>query len=335
MRLREADRFSDEVCRLATTEVKRFWIAPRSARVLLIAPRALSTTSIACCAPFTVDTSILSANCLPGTGVAAAKPASELLMAVKAPALFTLSLTEVRVSAPAASVSASTPVSPILALMAATTALPFAAVLAAASPTLLTVMAPKLKTVPLLSVMVNAPTAVSVSAVPAIAVAVPLENCAPPSALALASMVLSMAMAWPALAPTWNSWLENVPSSSLVPLKSDCLATRSISETSWVTSACSALRSLAELVALEACTDSSRTRCRLLPISVSEPSATWASEMPSLALRMATSVPRICVPKRSEIARPAASSLALLMREPEDRRWMVVASELPLVLRLR
>ena len=121
-------------------------------------------------------------------------------------------------------------------------------------------------------------------------------------ALALASMVLSMAMAWPALAPTWNSWLENEPSSSLVPLKSDCLATRSISLTSWVTSACSALRSLAELVALEACTDSSRTRCRLLPISVSEPSATWASEMPSLALRMATSVPRICVPKRSEIA---------------------------------
>ncbi|MNS86704.1 hypothetical protein D3C72_1206150 [compost metagenome] len=142
-------------------------------------------------------------------------------------------------------------------------------------------------------------------------------------------------MAWPALAPTWNSWLENEPSSSLVPLNSDCLATRSISDFSWVTSACSALRSLAELVALEACTDSSRTRCRLLPISVSEPSATWASEMPSLALRMATSVPRIWVPKRSEMARPAASSLALLMREPEDRRWMVVASELPLVLRLR
>ncbi|MGC4245031.1 MAG: hypothetical protein QM686_23325, partial [Herbaspirillum sp.] len=43
------------------------------------------------------------------------------------------------------------------------------------------------------------------------------------------------------------------------------------------------------------CTDSSRMRCRLLPISVSEPSATWASEMPSLALRTATSRPRICV----------------------------------------
>ncbi|MNV61804.1 hypothetical protein D3C71_1543280 [compost metagenome] len=48
MRLRDADRFSVEVCRLATTEVKRFWMAPRSARVLLIELRALSTTSSAC-----------------------------------------------------------------------------------------------------------------------------------------------------------------------------------------------------------------------------------------------------------------------------------------------
>ncbi|KRA48249.1 hypothetical protein ASD72_19950 [Pseudoxanthomonas sp. Root630] len=76
-------------------------------------------------------------------------------------------------------------------------------------------------------------------------------------------------------------------------------------------------------------------RCRLLPISVSEPSATWASEMPSFALRTATSRPRIWVLKRSEMARPAASSLALLMRRPDDRRWMVVAREAPLVLRLR
>ncbi|MNC30072.1 hypothetical protein D3C75_783450 [compost metagenome] len=60
MRLREADRFSVEVCRLATTEVKRFWIAPRSARVLLIELSALSTISSACCAPATVETSTLS-----------------------------------------------------------------------------------------------------------------------------------------------------------------------------------------------------------------------------------------------------------------------------------
>jgi hypothetical protein len=44
----------------------------------------------------------------------------------------------------------------------------------------------------------------------------------------LALTTLLMAMAWPALAPTWNSWLVKEPSSSLVPLKSACLATRSI-----------------------------------------------------------------------------------------------------------
>ena len=201
----------------------------------------------------------------------------------------------------------------------------------AASPTLAPLFT---STVPM-STPITVPLKRASAAMAPIAAVAPVAKVLVPSEPARASTTLSMAMAWPALAPTWNSWLENEPSSSLVPLKSDCLATRSISLTSWVTSACSALRSLAELVALEACTASSRTRCRLLPISLSEPSATWASEMPSLALRMATSVPRIWVPKRSEMARPAASSLALLMREPEDRRWMVVARELPLVLRLR
>lgn len=52
------------------------------------------------------------------------------------------------------------------------------------------------------------------------------------------------------------------------------------------------------------------------------PSATWASEMPSLALRAAWFKPRIWLVNRSEIARPAASSLALLMRRPDERRWM-------------
>jgi hypothetical protein len=57
--------------------------------------------------------------------------------------------------------------------------------------------------------------------------------------------------------------------------------------------------------------------------------------MPSLALRAAWSMPRIWVVKRSEIARPAASSLALLMRRPEDRRCRLVASWAPDVDRLR
>jgi hypothetical protein len=56
-----------------------------------------------------------------------------------------------------------------------------------------------------------------------------------------------------------------------------------------------------------------------------EPSATWASEIPSLALRLAASMPLTCVSMRSLIAKPAASSFAVLTRRPEDRRCMVVA----------
>ena len=142
-------------------------------------------------------------------------------------------------------------------------------------------------------------------------------------------------MVSPALAPTWNCAPAKEPSSRFTPLKVVWLATRSISETSWLTSACRASRSDCELVAFEDCTASSRMRCRLLVTSVSAPSAVWAREMPSLALRTAWFMPRICEVKRSEIARPAASSLALLMRSPEDRRSMEVASELCVAPMLR
>jgi hypothetical protein len=57
--------------------------------------------------------------------------------------------------------------------------------------------------------------------------------------------------------------------------------------------------------------------------------------MPSLALRAATFRPRTWVFMRSAIARPAASSLALLTRRPEDRRCIAVLSEFWLVPRLR
>src|SRR5690606_18406522 len=57
--------------------------------------------------------------------------------------------------------------------------------------------------------------------------------------------------------------------------------------------------------------------------------------MPSLALRIATFMPRICVFMRSAIARPAASSLALLPRRAEDNRCTAVASERVLVCRCR
>ncbi|MOA57679.1 hypothetical protein D3C78_1819040 [compost metagenome] len=57
-------------------------------------------------------------------------------------------------------------------------------------------------------------------------------------------------MLLPALAPTWNIAPENEPSSSFLPLNSVVLATRSISDTSCVTSDCIALRSESLLVAL-------------------------------------------------------------------------------------
>jgi len=57
------------------------------------------------------------------------------------------------------------------------------------------------------------------------------------------------------------------------------------------------------------------------------PSAVCASETASLALRMATFWPLICVSIRDAMAKPAASSLAELTRSPEESRSMEVASE--------
>ena len=129
------------------------------------------------------------------------------------------------------------------------------------------------------------------------------------------------------LAPTWKVCAVKVPSSSLMPLKAEVLAIRSFSTTSAEASLLSDTRSEALLVALAACTASSRMRCRLLEIWARSPSAVCASEMPSLALRCAWLEPLICEVKRSEMARPAASSRALLMRRPDDKRAMEVASD--------
>ena len=52
-------------------------------------------------------------------------------------------------------------------------------------------------------------------------------------------------------------------------------------------------------------------------------------------LREATARPRTWVLMRSAMAKPAASSLALLTRKPEDRRCIEVANEPPDKLRLR
>ncbi len=315
-------------------EVKRFWIAPMSAREEFTAFRASSTIDSAFWAPATEEMSTpltvsrASASAVaPMPAMATVRPVASVVAVVNSKSLPDFS--EVSSSLPSLSSEAYTPVWSILSLMALTT---FLLTSAALSPTATSTAA---MATPLISMSLTVPAAVAVP-VRAAAVEVCLAAYRPlPSSEVLELTMLLMPMVWPESAPIWNSAPENEPSSSLVPLKLVWRETRSISEVSCFTSAFSASRSLSELVALADCTDSSRIRCRLLPISTIAPSAVWASEMPSLALRTATSRPRIWVLKRSEIARPAASSLALLMRRPEDRRWIVVARLEPLVDRLR
>src|SRR3990167_7940664 len=75
-----------------------------------------------------------------------------------------------------------------------------------------------------------------------------------------------------------------------------------------------------------ACKPSERMRCRASVTLCKAPSATCSSDMPSLALRVATFSPRTWEVRRLDICSPAASSLALLMRCPVDRRCSVVLS---------
>src|SRR5580658_3752535 len=62
--------------------------------------------------------------------------------------------------------------------------------------------------------------------------------------------------------------------------------------------------------------------CRLDVICARPLDAVWIIDTPSFAFDTPWFRPLICVVIRVEIARPAASSAALLMRLPEDRRVM-------------
>src|SRR5579875_2552472 len=78
--------------------------------------------------------------------------------------------------------------------------------------------------------------------------------------------------------------------------------------------------SVAEFDPLLYCTPSSYTRCSMFWMLFSELEAVCTIEMASLALLLAWSRPLTWEVRPSEIAYPAASSAALLMRRPEDRR---------------
>jgi hypothetical protein len=80
---------------------------------------------------------------------------------------------------------------------------------------------------------------------------------------------------------------------------------------------------------------SSRRRVRIELTSLSAPSAVCTNEMPSLAFRLACSSERTCERRRSEMARPAASSAAVAMRRPVARRRKLPLSRSVTPLRFR
>src|SRR5690554_1871487 len=138
-----------------------------------------------------------------------------------------------------------------------------------------------------------------------------------------------------ACAPTWKSLVAKLPSKSFWLPKRVVSPILVSSCWSWLTSACRALRSDSPLEPLAACRARSRIRCRILVDSCNAPSAVWAMEIPSLAFLTATFRPLIWLVRRLEICRPAASSLALLILEPEARRSREVDRLLVEVPRLR
>src|SRR5659263_146799 len=109
-----------------------------------------------------------------------------------------------------------------------------------------------------------------------------------------------------------------LPSRTLMLLKVVLSAIRESSDLSAVASVLIALRESTSFESFALWTARSRIRWRIACDSVSAPSAVCTTEMPSWALRTATLRPPTCERRPSEIARPAASSAARLMRKPDD-----------------
>src|SRR5476651_1605368 len=129
-----------------------------------------------------------------------------------------------------------------------------------------------------------------------------------------------MEMVLPTFAPTWYVVTPLLPSSTFKPLNEVCEAIRVISAICCCTSWSRAARSEALFEPLADSTARVRMLCRLSVKVASAPPAVCASEMASFALFTAWFVPLIWVVNWLLIAKPAASSAALLMRRPEDRR---------------
>src|SRR5262245_14541000 len=114
--------------------------------------------------------------------------------------------------------------------------------------------------------------------------------------------------------------VESAPVRRLWPLNVVRSAIACISLCSWPTSVAANPRSVSPIVPFAACVASSFIRCSMFCSSPTAPSAVCSIEIPSFALRTAWFKLRIWADMRWVTARPAASSFALLMRRPDDRR---------------
>jgi hypothetical protein len=121
-----------------------------------------------------------------------------------------------------------------------------------------------------------------------------------------------------------------------VPLKVVVSAMRVSSAVSWPISVwMAAVASRLSAPALAAWTARLRIRWRMAVVVPSAPSAVCTTLTASWVLRTAWVMPPICERRPSEIASPAASSAARLIREPEESRSSEVVRASLVVARLR
>src|SRR4051812_19712954 len=152
--------------------------------------------------------------------------------------------------------------------------------------------------------------------------------------IAVAMSVVSASIVSPSPAPTWKVMVASAPSRSM-SLNFEFPAMRVISSFSWSTSSWIDVLSSVESVPFWYCTASSRVRCSMEWISFNEPSAVWTSDTASWVLRWAWPRPLTWPRSRSLIARPAASSAARLIREPDESFSIDFCSLLFVPTRLR
>ena len=182
------------------------------------------------------------------------------------------------------------------------------------------------------------PSAVAVASAMTIAKLFPSVCVRPRDSAVVDPIFIEIWFCVPVPEPTWNekaalvSTTPAAPSSKVVPAQVVACEIRSISLIIAFISVCRLRRSWLLLVSFADCTAISRIRCSTFSISLCEPSAVSNNAWASNALRTLWLVPRISADKREEIATPAASSDAELIRFPVDS--LSIEASIPLAAML-